>query len=118
LRRRSAPRGADEIEQVGVFGFVELERLTDGLEDALGDSPRVPALEPGVLLDADACDQRHFLAPKPGDSALPAVLREARTFGSDPCAAGRQELADLALDAHNPTIRAPGDAWEVLAIPL
>ena len=40
---------ADEIEQVGVFGFVELERLTDGLENALGDSPRVPALEPRVV---------------------------------------------------------------------
>ncbi len=48
---------------MGVFGFVELERLTDGLEDALGDSPRVPALEPRVVLDADACEQRHLLAP-------------------------------------------------------
>jgi len=48
---------------VRVLGFVELERLADGLEDALGDSVRVPALEARVVLDADAGEERDLLAP-------------------------------------------------------
>jgi hypothetical protein len=68
-------RGADEVEQMSVFGVVELERLADGLEDALGDSPRVPALEPGVVLDTDAREERDLLAPQARNAAMPAPPR-------------------------------------------
>jgi hypothetical protein len=32
--------------------------LVDGLEDTLGDSPRISTLEPCVVLDADAREER------------------------------------------------------------
>ena len=49
--------------------------LADGLEDILGDSPRISTLEPGVVLDADAREERDLLAPQARHAAMPAVLR-------------------------------------------
>ena len=52
-RRPARGRGADEVEQVGAFGFVELQRARDAFEDVLGDAAGVAAFEAGVVLDAD-----------------------------------------------------------------
>ena len=45
-------RRAGEVEEVGAFGFVELQGAGDGFEDAVGDTGEVAALEPGVVVDA------------------------------------------------------------------
>ena len=46
--------GAGEVEQVGSFGVVELERPGECLEHAFGDAVDVSALEARVVGDADA----------------------------------------------------------------
>jgi len=45
--------GAREVEQMCSLGLVELERARERLEHRLGDTGRVPALEPRVVVDAD-----------------------------------------------------------------
>jgi hypothetical protein len=46
--------GAGEVEEVGTFGVVELERAGERAQHALGDAIHVSALKPGVVLDAHA----------------------------------------------------------------
>ena len=55
------------------LGLVELQRADEGLEHAVGDALRVAPLEPGVVLDADAGEQRDLLAAEPGDAPVTAV---------------------------------------------
>jgi len=45
--------GVREVEQVGPFGVVELQRPGQGVEDRCRDSSDRAALELGVGLDAD-----------------------------------------------------------------
>jgi len=45
--------GVREVEQVGPFGVVELQRPGQGVEDRCRDSSDRAALELGVVLDAD-----------------------------------------------------------------
>ena len=47
--------------------LVELEGPRDGFEHVLGDTSHVAAFQLRVVLDADARQQRHLLAPQPGD---------------------------------------------------
>jgi len=56
-RRRSAAscllgsaRGADQVEQVGVFGFVQAQGMGDAVDDAGGDTGGIAPLEPDVVL--------------------------------------------------------------------
>ena len=59
-------RGAREIEQVGALGVVELQRPRERLEDGVGDTAGVAALEPRVVVDADAGEQRDLFAAETG----------------------------------------------------
>jgi hypothetical protein len=71
LRRRGAAwnpslvAGAHEVEEVRALRLVELKRPAYGIEHLVGHAARVAAFEPGVVLDADACDQRDLLAAQP-----------------------------------------------------
>ena len=71
-RRRSGGadvlRRAREVEQVRALGVVELQRPRERLEHGLGDTARVAALEPGVVVDADAGEQRDLLAAQARDA--------------------------------------------------
>ena len=79
LRRRRPPRCAlevgdpDEIEEMRAFGFIELQRPTDGVEDLVRNSACVAALEPGVVLDADIGKEGHLLPPQARHPALSAI---------------------------------------------
>ena len=57
---------AREVEEVRVFGLVELEGARDRLEDGLGDAARVAAFEARVVVDADAGEQRDLFAAEAG----------------------------------------------------
>ena len=69
LWRRSATRWpaagagrAQQIEEVGSLGPVELQRVRDAVDDAFGHACGIAALEPGVVLGRDACQQGDLLA--------------------------------------------------------
>ncbi len=64
-RRPFLVPGAYQVEKVGALGLVELERPADGIEHLVGHTARVASLEPRVVLDADARDQRDLLAAQP-----------------------------------------------------
>ena len=77
-RRPLGVRRPDEVEQVGVLRLVELERAAHRLEDVVRDAARVAALEAGVVLDADAREQRDLLAAEAGDAARAPERRAGR----------------------------------------
>jgi hypothetical protein len=56
-------RRAREVEEVRALGVVELERSRQGVEYRFGRSGGVAALEAGVVVDADAGEQRHLFPP-------------------------------------------------------
>ena len=94
-------RGAREVEQVRTLGLVELQRPGERLEHALGDAGRVAALEAGVVVDADAGEDRDLFAAQAGDAAPATAVRgQAGLLGRDPGSPGGQELADLVLGVH------------------
>ena len=63
---------------MGALGVVELQGADERLEHAVRDALRVAALEPRVVLDADAGEQRDLLAAQPRDAPVTAVRRQAR----------------------------------------
>ena len=111
-------RGAREVEQVRPLGLVELQRPRERLEDGVGDTAHVAALEPGVVVDADAGEQRDLLAAQARNAPRAAEGGQTRLFGRDPGAPGGQELADLVLGVHDVesspaprTLRGPASTW-------
>jgi hypothetical protein len=54
--------GAGEVDEVGAFGVVELERAGERAQHALGGAVHVPALQAGVVGDADAGQDGDLLA--------------------------------------------------------
>ena len=117
LRRRL--RGAREVEQVRVLGVVELQRPRERLEHRVGDAGGVAAFETGVVVDADAGEDRDFFAAKAGDAArATAVGAQARLLRRDSGAPRGQELTDLVLGVHDPDssaarrlVRGPASTW-------
>jgi hypothetical protein len=92
--------GAGEVQEVGAFGVVELERAGERVGHALGGPVHVPALEAGVVGDADAGQDGDLLAAQ-SRNATRAVGGQPDLGWSDPSAAGGQELADLASGVHD-----------------
>ena len=100
------------------LGLVELKRAGQRLEHALGDAAQVPALEPGVVVDADSGEQRDFLPAKPGNAPVVAVDGQTHLVRRDLGSPGGQELADLALGVHRRqgsparlTLGGPASTW-------
>jgi len=102
LRRSGAarPGGAGEVEQVGPFGLVQLQRAGDSAEDLVGDAGDVAFLQPRVVVDLDPGEHRDFLPAQPGHASAPAIQRHPCLIGSDLGAAGGEELADLGAGVH------------------
>jgi hypothetical protein len=55
---------------VGALRLVELERACHCLQDALRHTGRAAAFESGVVVDADAGEERDLFTPEPGDSTV------------------------------------------------
>ena len=108
-------------EEVGPLGLVELERVGERVEDALGGAGEAAALHAHVVVDRDAGEHRDFLAPEPLHPAVAAVCRQARLLGGDPGAPRAQELADLGaqVDAgHGSTVSSRTSQREALSVPV
>jgi hypothetical protein len=60
---------------MSAFGVVEVKHGGDCVQDAVGGAAGVPALEPGVVLDAHAGEAGDLLAAQPGHAAALAVGR-------------------------------------------
>ena len=98
---------------------VELQRPRERLEHGVGDSSGVAAFEAGVVVDADAGEQRHFFPAKTGDATRAAAVRaQSGLLGRDPGAPGGQELADLVAGVHDSRLaplqrplRGPASTW-------
>ena len=109
--------GAGEIEEVGALGVVELESAGQCLEHAVGDPGRVTALQAGVVRDAHAGQDGDLLAAQSRNAAA-AVRDQPRLLRGDPAAAGGEEVADLLLGLHSPSVDPVLPAWETLPVPL
>ena len=81
LRRRcagppllSGGGGVDQVDQVCVFDFVELENPTQVVDDLVRDTAGVTSLEAGVVLDADTGEQGNFFPAQPRNPPPAAVV--------------------------------------------
>ena len=110
--------GADEIEQVGAFGLVELQGAGDAFEHVVGDAVGVAAFEPGVVLDADPGEHRNLFAAQSLDAPVRAVDGKSRLFGGDLGATGGEELADAVLVCPWRSRYDAAGGWESLLVPL
>ena len=111
-------RGAGQVEQVGAFGFVELQGTGDGFEDAVGDTGEVAALEPGVVVDADPGEHGDLLAAQARHPPVGAVGRQSDVLWGDAGAAGGEELAHVVpVDHADHATTGPSRAWGVLSLP-
>ena len=95
-RRRG---GAEQVEQMGPLGVVEVQGVGDAVDDAVGDAGGVAALEPGVVLAGDAGQEGDLLAAQARDpSAVAAVGGQPGLGGADLGPSRAQELPDLPAD--------------------
>ena len=60
---------------MGPLGFVELQRVGDAVDDALGDAAGVATFEPGVVLARDAGQQGDLVAAQAWDASAFSVVR-------------------------------------------
>ncbi len=102
---------------MGALGVVELERPSQRFEHALGSAAEVSAFESRVIRDAHAGQDGDFLTAQSGNPAA-AVGRQSCLLGRDPGAAGEEELADLLLWLHEPSVKTAVAVWETLPVPL
>ena len=115
---RGVVGGAGEVEQVGAFGFVELQGAGDGFEDAVGDTGEVAALEPGVVVDAHPGEHGDLFASQAGHPPVAVVGRQSDLLGCDAGAAGGEELAHVVPVVHDGhATTGPAGSWGVLSLP-
>jgi hypothetical protein len=63
------------------FGLVELQGAGEGIQDAVGDTPEVAALQAGVVLDTDPGQRRRLVRHPAG---LPGVPVSTPYSGDSP----------------------------------
>jgi hypothetical protein len=83
---------------VRALHLVEVQGAGDAVEHLVGYAADVAAFQPGVVLDRDASQQRHFVPAQPGNPPSAPVIRQARPLRGDLGASGGQEFPDLAAD--------------------
>ena len=121
LSRTPARRGcrlgrAREVEEMRPLGVVELQGAGQRFQNAFGDPAQVPALEPGVVGNADAGEDRDLLPAQPRHTPG-AVGRQTDLVRRQLGPPGGQELSDLALGVHEIRVDPPGRRWETLPVP-
>jgi hypothetical protein len=83
---------------------VELEGPRERSEDLFGGVLVASLLEAHVVVDAHAGQQRHLLAPQPGDPAAGADVGKPGLLRPDQLAPGPEIFADRVVRRHVPTI--------------
>jgi hypothetical protein len=101
-------RCAREIEEVSALRLVELQRTRKGFQNGFGDTACVAALEAGVVVDADAGEERDLLSAQPGNPPVTAVRAQLRLLRRDLRSPGGQKLADLAPGVDSTRVTPPG----------
>ncbi len=94
--RRSAggPGCSGQIEQVGAFVLVQLQRPRDRVENVLGDAADVALLKARVPLDADAGEHGDLLPAQTRNTASAAGGKPDLLRG-DPAAPAGEEVPDV-----------------------
>jgi hypothetical protein len=84
---------------MGPLGIVEVQGVGDGVDDAVGDAGGVAALQPGVVLARDACQEGDLFAAQARDpSVVAAVHGQPGQLGAELGPSRAQELPDLPAD--------------------
>jgi hypothetical protein len=79
--------GAEQVEQMCPLGLIQLQCVRDPVGDDLGDARGAAALELGVVLGRDACEEGDLLAAQARDPpAGSAVAGQSGQLGADPAA--------------------------------
>ena len=95
-----------QVPQVGALSLVELQRVGDRLQDAVGDTAQVSPLELDVVVDADPGEQRHLFSVQPGDPAATPPYGQTGLLGGDlGPAEARKSRISLRLSWAEPTAR-------------
>ncbi|KRE65661.1 hypothetical protein ASG92_16915 [Arthrobacter sp. Soil736] len=77
------------------LSLVELQRLRQCVQDALGNAAEFALFESGVVLGTHTGQGSDLAAAQPGNAAVPAVVRQTGLLRGDPGPPRRQELANL-----------------------
>src|SRR5829696_420413 len=109
--------GTGEVVEVDPLCLVELQRPCERVEHGLGDTREVAALEPRVVVDAHAGEERDLLPAEPRNPPVLPIPGKARLLRRDPRAPGGQELAGLASRVHGTRVRPFAWRWEALPVP-
>jgi hypothetical protein len=115
IRRRAPPRPnrrircTSEIEKVGTFGLIQLERANKSFKDTLGHPAKVSPFKTDVIVNTDPCKKRDLLTPQPRHTAPAAIIWEASLGRSDLRTPRRQKLSHLGLVIHVSTVRQQND---------
>jgi hypothetical protein len=99
--------GAREVEHVVTFGVVEVEGVSDRVQDRVGYAGEVASLQPGVVLDADPRQHRDFRAAQAGHAAV-AGGGHVDLVGTDLRPACGEKVADLVAVRHAHPARVGG----------
>lgn len=90
--------GAGQVVEVTSLGLVELQRGGEPLEDRLGRTTEVSALQPYQTVGTDARQDRQLFSTQPWNPPVAAVDGQASGLGCQPVAPGHQEIAHLGAD--------------------
>ena len=71
LRFAAGAGGPGQIEQVGLFRLIQLQRPRQGFQDSLGDPGEVSPFQPGVILDTDPGQHADLAPAQSGHRRLP-----------------------------------------------
>jgi hypothetical protein len=74
--------------------------MGDRVEDGVGDAVEVAAFEAGVVVDADAGEERDFLPAEPGDPTVASPGGQSGLLWGDLGAPGGEKLPDLTAVVH------------------
>ena len=85
---------------MGPLGFVEPQGVGDRVEHGIGNAVEVAPLEAGVVVAADAGEERDLFPAEPGDATVASPCRQTGLLRGDVGAAGGEELSDLAAVVH------------------
>jgi hypothetical protein len=96
--------------------LVELQRPRERLEHLLGGVLVASLLEPHVVVDAHAGQQRDLLAAQPAHAAAAAEAGKRNVLGTDQLTARSKVLADEVVACH--TDNDTPAAVPILAVPL